>query len=59
MTREDYELIADIIKNTPNVDDDKRRALAQDFADDLAETNPRFDSIAFLIACGVQANKGA
>lgn len=52
MTRKDFELIAAVLRNAPlhtqgcaYVDE-----LAEDFADALAETNPRFDRDRFLAA---------
>ena len=52
MTREDYELIADVLKSARS---SRYVHVSQnDFvdADALAPTNPRFDAERFLIACG-------
>lgn len=54
MTRKDFELIARVIKNSDEVADDMtREALADMFADKLADTNPAFDRARFITACGV------
>jgi hypothetical protein len=52
MTKKDYQLIADVVRNvTPRV---QRKLLYQDFADVLKEDNPRFDASKFKAACGVE-----
>lgn len=56
MTRKDYILIAEVLKNFPTYAEqptDDRNAMAYDFADRLASENPRFDRTRFLIAAGV------
>ena len=56
MTRKDYVLIAEVLKNFPTYAEqptDDRDAIAYDFADRLASENPRFDRTRFLIAAGV------
>lgn len=56
MTRKDYVLIAEVLKNFPTYTEqptDDRDAMAYDFADRLALENPRFDRTRFLIAAGV------
>ena len=56
MTRKDYILIAEVLKNFPTYAEqptDDRDAMAYDFADRLASENPRFDRTRFLIAAGV------
>jgi hypothetical protein len=66
MTRKDYELIAAAIKRqtatcdrfavTPRGQEVLRSLLndlASDLAGELAATNPRFDAMRFLKACGV------
>jgi hypothetical protein len=51
MTKRDFELIAAVLANLPEmrVDPD---TVAEEFADALATTNPRFDRTKFLTACG-------
>jgi hypothetical protein len=54
MTRKDYVLIADVIKNLDEcIDSDGLEALADNMADALESDNPRFDRARFLDACGV------
>lgn len=64
MTRQDYELIARVLRDTYSTaheDCDEaivqtdRAALAGAFADELAGTNERFDRERFLKACGVSS----
>jgi len=52
MTRRDFELIADTIRELPTT---MRLRVALQFADNLRGTNPRFDRVRFLRACGVEA----
>lgn len=59
MTKQDYELIARVIRR--RAENAKTaltaavwRQLAQDFADELARDNERFDLARFLKACGVE-----
>ena len=59
MTRKDYVLLADTIKNARKVEGDMGAVLvsvahlANTLATELAIDNPRFDRHRFLIACGV------
>jgi len=54
MTRKDYVIIADVIKNLDEcIDSDGLEALADNMADALESDNPRFDRARFLVACGV------
>jgi hypothetical protein len=55
MTRKDYVLIANLLKNA-NEDnyDNALTPLIKWFADDLEKDNPRFDRARFLTACGVK-----
>jgi hypothetical protein len=55
MTRKDYLLIANVLKNA-NEDnyDYALTPLIKWFADDLATDNPRFNRETFLSACGVK-----
>jgi hypothetical protein len=58
MTRKDYELIADVF-NDHNARYSRRTSaisdeLARDMADALATTNPAFDRVRFLRACGLE-----
>ena len=66
MTRKDFQLIADVIKENaykPLHIDDLRdgetaieavtQELAYEFANALANTNPRFNKALFIKACGV------
>ncbi len=56
LARRHFEVIAEAFR-TFRPDDGASRlvtmALARHMADRLAETNPRFDRIRFLIACGI------
>ena len=59
MTRKDFELIAKVLRAARNGDIDRRAewvtdAIAEDMADGLATTNPRFNREKFLRACGVE-----
>jgi hypothetical protein len=51
LTRCHFAFIAQIIASLPS----ERGQVAQAFAARLADTNPRFDSERFLVACGVQS----
>lgn len=55
MTRKDFELIASVLKQFAAEDGNvvERDAMAYDFADALALSNPRFDRDRFLVASGV------
>ena len=54
MTRKDYELIADVIKNLDEVIDETAFAVLDvRLAGALAGDNPRFDGVKFAQACGV------
>jgi len=55
MTRKDYVLIANLLKNA-NEDnyDNALTPIIKWFADDLEKDNPRFDRARFLSACGVK-----
>ena len=55
MTRKDYKLIAEILRDSLDaiIDDLALEALASNFADELAKDNPRFNRERFLKACGV------
>ena len=58
-TRKDFQMVADLLKDNPNMDD--RKAKARDYADKFKQMNPRFDSERFLKACGLtedEANEG-
>jgi len=53
MTRKDFQLIANVVKN---IDDPKtRHAVAMDFALRLQGENPRFDISRFVGACNSYA----
>ncbi len=55
MTRKDYELIAEVIRKLKLVGDESiREHVASDMAFALQSTNPLFDRVRFLRACGVQ-----
>lgn len=55
MTRKDYVIIADVIKNLDEcIDSYALEALADNMADALQGDNPRFDRARFLSACGVK-----
>lgn len=56
MSRKDYELIADAIRDV--IEDHKgdltsADAVARKIADALSRDNPRFDSKRFITACGL------
>jgi len=54
MTRKDFEMIAEIIRNVPQQQqEDARRYIAWQFAERLRGVNPRFDGERFLKACNV------
>lgn len=55
MTRKDFELIAEVIRELPpHVDVDYRRLIAKAFAAKLRATNDKFIPVKFLKACGVE-----
>lgn len=55
MTRKDFQLIADVLRNADEIiDADAMEALASMFTARLTETNPAFDRARFLTACGVK-----
>jgi hypothetical protein len=49
MTRKDFELIAQVLSEVSDLP--YRQQIAKNFADKLANTNPRFDRERFLAAC--------
>ena len=54
MTRKDYVMIADVIKNLDEcIDSYGLDVLVENMSDALAKDNPRFDRARFLAACGV------
>ena len=56
MTKKDYVLIAEVLNKFPRLDygvESVLEELAEEMADALALTNPRFDRAKFLTACGV------
>jgi len=54
MTRKDFQLIADTVKNSlAFVKPEQRQCFALDMAHGLKGTNPNFDITRFLKACGV------
>ena len=58
-TRKDFQMVADLLKDNPDIDD--RKVKARDYADKFKQMNPRFDSERFLKACGLtedEANEG-
>lgn len=55
MSKKDFELIADIINNSVISNPVDKIDLATDFADRLAQTNPRFQKDRFLVACEVKS----
>jgi hypothetical protein len=55
MTRKDYVVIAEVIKNLDEVIDSYAlEVLADNMAEALESDNPRFDRARFLVACGVK-----
>lgn len=60
MTRKDYELIARVLRNSDEmIDEMALEALAENFADELADTNPRFDRARFISAATMTDTKKA
>ena len=61
MTRKDFELIADTIRNLRDasyesgVNELQREMIAKQFAAALRSTNPNFNRDRFVRACGVEA----
>jgi hypothetical protein len=58
MTKKDFELIAQIIRDCDTIDDltvEQHRLIAIKFSQQLKVTNPSFDHAIFMKACG--ANK--
>ena len=65
MTKKDFELIVKIIKDGALINcatqselamnTATRGKIAQQFADNLIKSNPRFDKARFLSACGVKS----
>ncbi len=53
MNRNDFEIIADVIRTANPISRTARLAIAQTFASRLALLNPRFRKDVFYIACGV------
>jgi hypothetical protein len=54
MTKKDFELIAKVVaRSTIGKGQEARTGIANAFADELEEINPRFDRARFLTACGV------
>ena len=55
MTRKDYVVIAEVIKNLDEVIDSYAlEVLADNMAEALESYNPRFDRARFLVSCGVK-----
>ena len=50
-TRKDFQMVADLLKDNPDMDD--RRAKAQDYAEKFKAMNPRFNKALFLKAAGI------
>ena len=50
-TRKDFQMVADLLKDNPNMDD--RRAKAQDYAEKFKAMNPRFNKALFMKAAGI------
>ena len=60
MTRKDYELIARVLRNSDEmIDEMALEALAENFADELADTNPGFDRARFISAATMTDTKKA
>jgi hypothetical protein len=60
MSRKDFQLIADVLKDQRNLSvqtkvDPTPTMVAHAFADRLAKENPQFNRATFLRACGVAA----
>lgn len=55
LTRQHFQLIADVLKRAKfNTTELGHRTICEDFADELAKTNPNFNRRRFLTACGVE-----
>lgn len=55
MTRKDFQLIAEVIRNADEIADEMTlSAIAENLADALSTTNPLFNRALFLDACGVK-----
>jgi hypothetical protein len=55
MTRKDFQLIADVIRNSDEIADEMTlAAIADNLADALSTTNPLFNRAKFIDACGVK-----
>ena len=58
MTRKDFELIAGVVEKSDQavmpISKQAKSRIATFFAQALTGTNPRFDKIRFLKACGVE-----
>jgi hypothetical protein len=52
LTRQTFQLIADVLR--ANKDHGNWETIVNDFAARLANTNPKFDEIRFLAACGMR-----
>lgn len=59
MTKKDYELIARVLRDESSDGQAYRpdETLCLAMADALAEDNPRFDRVKFLVACGVNVER--
>jgi len=60
MTRKDFQLIADVIKDARDnnvITKDQSRNLASMFCSELHKTNERFDSGRFISACLKEEDK--
>ena len=51
-TRKDFQMVADLLKDNPNMAD--RKAKAKDYCDKFKAMNPRFDKEKFMKACGIE-----
>lgn len=54
MTRQDFELIARVVRSLP---EDARVVVFEAFVSELVTTNPRFNSTRFMLACLGDAKK--
>lgn len=50
MTKRDFEIIAETIATLSGIDDEQRVHVAQHFANELSEINPRFNRERFITA---------
>jgi len=61
MTKKDFEMVADVIKEMPSCSPNLRaqkESVARSFAERFAQINPRFNLAIFAKACGLELYQG-